>query len=359
MMSVTDSTAQYERWLAKRLVLIHDDLALKHENMAKNAFSFLRASFYRWVDVWAEVCPTLGDAPRVLAVGDLHVENFGTWRDSDGRLAWGVNDFDEAQAAPYTNDLVRLCTSAVLAAEQSPWRISVRSACEAILGGYRESLVRGGTPIVLGMRHGWLRELAESRLEDEPRFWSRLAELDAVRTPARVRRLLMRAMPESGLQFRVVHRVGGLGSLGRQRFTAITQWCGGFVAREAKALAGSAWRWRRAGDDRIPIRYEDLVHRAARARDPSLHVQDGWVVRRLAPDCRKVELKELSRKEDLHRLLRMMGWEAGNVHLASRRQRRAVLLDLGRRKPPWLRDAAERMAEATVKDWRVWRKEHG
>jgi len=32
----------------------------------------------------------------VLAVGDLHVENFGTWRDAEGRLIWGVNDFDES-----------------------------------------------------------------------------------------------------------------------------------------------------------------------------------------------------------------------------------------------------------------------
>ena len=31
-----------------------------------------------------------------LSVGDLHVENFGTWRDSEGRLIWGINDFDEA-----------------------------------------------------------------------------------------------------------------------------------------------------------------------------------------------------------------------------------------------------------------------
>ena len=34
--------------------------------------------------------------PAVLAVGDLHTENFGTWRDAEGRLIWGINDFDEA-----------------------------------------------------------------------------------------------------------------------------------------------------------------------------------------------------------------------------------------------------------------------
>jgi uncharacterized protein (DUF2252 family) len=57
-------------------------------------------------------CAQLADAPQVLAVGDLYTENFGTWRDAEGRLVWGVNDLDEAHPLPYTNDLVRLATRA-------------------------------------------------------------------------------------------------------------------------------------------------------------------------------------------------------------------------------------------------------
>jgi hypothetical protein len=26
--------------------------------------------------------------PRVLGVGDIHLENFGTWRDAEGRMVW-------------------------------------------------------------------------------------------------------------------------------------------------------------------------------------------------------------------------------------------------------------------------------
>jgi uncharacterized protein (DUF2252 family) len=36
------------------------------------------------------------------------VNSFGTWRDLEGRLCWGVDDFDESYWLPYTNDLVRL-----------------------------------------------------------------------------------------------------------------------------------------------------------------------------------------------------------------------------------------------------------
>ena len=54
--------------------------------MADSPFAFLRATFYRWVQLWPKVCPELANAALVLGVGDLHVENFGTWRDSEGRL---------------------------------------------------------------------------------------------------------------------------------------------------------------------------------------------------------------------------------------------------------------------------------
>ena len=72
----------------------------------------------------------------MLAVGDLHVENFGTWRDIEGRLVWGINDFDEVWRLPYTNDLIRLSTSALMANMVCEPKVGI----EAIISGYRESL---------------------------------------------------------------------------------------------------------------------------------------------------------------------------------------------------------------------------
>src|SRR6266849_4235763 len=74
--------------------------------MASSEFAFLRATFYRWARLFTKHCGEVCDGPKVLGVGDLHIENFGTWRDAEGRLSWGVNDFDEACLLPYTNDLV-------------------------------------------------------------------------------------------------------------------------------------------------------------------------------------------------------------------------------------------------------------
>src|SRR5271169_594994 len=107
-MNIVKATKRYELWLAKKIHLIQPDLDSKHAAMAEDSFSFLRATFYRWMQLWTELCHDCAQAPRVLAVGDLHVENFGTWRDIEGRLVWGINDFDEVWRLPYTVDLVRL-----------------------------------------------------------------------------------------------------------------------------------------------------------------------------------------------------------------------------------------------------------
>src|SRR5215472_8149550 len=151
-MDVRESTRRYESWLKREVPLVQADLHLKHRRMAEAPFLFLRATFYRWAQQWCDECPELAGAPKVLAVGDLHVENFGTWRDSEGRLIWGVNDFDETVTLPYTQDLVRLATSAMLAIEEKRLTLSQRSACQAIAAGYAESLKKGGGAVVLAER---------------------------------------------------------------------------------------------------------------------------------------------------------------------------------------------------------------
>src|ERR1700687_5559659 len=151
------ATRAYETWLASRIPLVRADLQLKHERMCESPFVFLRATFYRWIQRWPRVCPAVVDAPRNLAVGDLHVENFGTWRDAEGRLIWGVNDVGEACELPYTQHLVRLAASACLAAHDRRFALSNRAMCDAILEGYAGSIARGGRPIVLAERDRWVR----------------------------------------------------------------------------------------------------------------------------------------------------------------------------------------------------------
>jgi hypothetical protein len=353
---VRESTRRYETWLAREVPLVRADLELKHQRMAETPFCFLRATFYRWAQQWCDECAELVAAPTVLAVGDLHVENFGTWRDSEGRLIWGVNDFDETVALPFTQDLVRLASSAVLAIEESRLTLSARSACSAIAAGYAASLREGGGAAVLAERYRWLRDLAIARLKDQRPFWNHLRALRTVPArPARAGRLLRAAMPVRGLDVRLVQRQAGLGSLGRVRLVALADWQGGMIAREVKPLAPSAWLW--ANNERlVRPRYREIIGHAVRVPDPFLSVHGTWLRRRLAPDSSRIELASLPRGEDEHRLLWMMGWETGNMHLGTKGKARRILADLKQRKGNWLAKAAVAMAKAVERDWRNWRK---
>jgi hypothetical protein len=262
-----------------------------------------------------------------------------------------VNDFDEAEVLPYTNDLVRLCTSVVLATHASPAR-----ACVRVLKGYERSLRAGGAPFILGgADHEWLANLAQVRAEDATALWVRLQAYARVTPTPGVRSLLIRELPKRAENLHFVHRPAGLGSLGRQRIAVVAMWGGGLVAREAKTLTVSAVHWQ-AKRSQHAIRYGEILVRAVRADDPWLKVRKGWVVRRLAPDSRKIEIEELRRSSDLNQFVEAMGFELGNIHLATPRERGAILRDLKARKPRWLQAATARMVEATVRDWKDWKK---
>ena len=333
------------------------DLERKHAAMAANIFPFLRATFYRWLQLWWEKFPAEKLAPKVLAVGDLHIENFGTWRDVEGRLIWGINDFDEAFESSYSIDLVRLAASAHIAIREAELQLAPGDACDAILAGYKKSLQTGGRPLVLEEEHPWLRSMVSGILRDPVPYW---AKFDALRTwrgrvPKSARRGLERLLPEPGLAYRIAHRVAGLGSLGRERYVAIAECCGAHVAREAKALAPSAFVWASQGKRSDRIRYQEILDRSVRAIDPFVRLKGRWIVRRLAPDCSRVELAHMPKERDESKLLRAMGFETANVHLGTPSAASAILQDLRKRPHHWLHDASIEMVKATAEDFRDWR----
>jgi hypothetical protein len=357
-MNIREATRVYESWLAQQIETIKPDLDHKHRQMAAGVFPFFRATFYRWMQLWPDACRELANAPHVLAVGDLHIENFGTWRDQEGRLIWGVNDFDEAFPLPWTLDLVRLATSACLAIQCEHLSLGRKEACNAILAGYTKSLSSGGSPIVLAEEHVWLRKIALGKLRDPVKFWKKMAGLPAWHdlVPEGARDALVQLLPDPYLEYRIAHRVAGLGSLGRQRFVALAQWKGGIIAREAKASVPSACTLTDGQTTQSKVYYQDVIDTAIRARDPLVGVREQWIVRRLAPDCCRVELSDLPQQRDETKLLYAMGCETANIHLGSREAQKEIVRDLDKRTSHWLSDAAKIMVKLAMKDWAAWRK---
>lgn len=357
-MNIVKATRRFEQWLGRQITLVPSDLRLKHQRMAESSFPFLRSTFYRWMQLWPTICPDLARAPHVLAVGDLHIENFGTWRDIEGRLVWGVNDFDEAAVLPYTLDLVRLATSAMLAIEEGHLGVKVKDACAAILDGYRDSLVERGRPFVLEEENTWLRQIALNELRDPVHFWQKMDSLPKFNAtiPAKAKEALDQLMPEVDLPCKVCRRVAGLGSLGHVRLVALTAWHGGRIAREAKALAPSSVYWAQGEKDSAKILYQDIIDSAVRCPDPFVKLRGRWIIRRLSPHCCRIELMVLPRERDELRLLNAMGWETANIHLGSRNAGKSIRRHLDQLKANSLPVAAKEMARAVSDDWRAWKE---
>ena len=359
-MNIVKATERFEAFLTQHGEMLPEDLAIKHRRMAEGEFAFLRATFYRWSQLFPVICSELADAPRVLGVGDLHVENFGTWRDDDGRLVWGINDFDEACKLPYPADLVRLAVSAALAVESSRLDMDPGGVCEAILDGYMQGISGEGDPFVLAERHHWLGALASEALKEPAKFWNNLQAMPVLRNrpPAGAIKGIEMMLPERKLPYRLVRRVAGMGSLGKPRIVALAEWHGSTIAREAKAITPSAWYWA-AKASTVELFYEAILERAVRCRDPWVGVRGKWLIRRLAPDCGRVELATLAKSVEASHLLRAMGLETANIHLGSPKAVKEIRRDLRRRKQGWLHVAAKAMAEALREDWKLWRETGG
>ncbi len=364
-MQIVEATRSFECWLKEQIPIVKTDLDYKHLQMRADPFLFFRATYYRWAQIWPEHCRKLARAEQSHVVGDLHIENFGTWRDAEGRLVWGVNDFDEAHPMAFTNDLVRLAVSALLAAESSShFHLSPGEICQQLTDGYRDMLEKGGESFVLMEAHPELRRMAIQDLRQPAAFWKRLEEKSAPARhplPSSARKAIRDLLPKGAEPgYRVLSKPKGLGSLGRERYLALFPYHGGIVAREAKTVAPSAWLWasgrgKRCGKGNPWL--QKIVCSAVRCPDPWWEVRRGWLVRRLGPDCSRIDIDELVHHRDLASLLHAMGAETANIALGTPgKARKRIRAELAELPTDWLLTAAHEMQKACLRDWREFKR---
>ncbi len=339
--------------------MVKDQVSNKHRLMAESPVQFLRGTFYRWTQLFPEICPDLNRVPNVLAVGDLHIASFGTWRDGFGRLIWGVDDFDEAHLLPYTNDLIRLAASSVLDALEGEINVGLQNVLDVILEGYTSGLKEGGRPFVLEEEHKWLRKIALERLDIPAVFWRKMDRLPTSRhpIPAEARKALAPLLPAPQISYRVVRRTAGVGSLGHSRYVAVADWQGGQIALEAKEAIPSACAWARPRG-RSRIHYQVVLERAIRCPDPYVRLNGKWLVRQLAPDSSPIEIESMSCHKNQDKLLHAMAWETANVHLGTKGAVERIIEDLKKRPCRQLKQSVKAMIKSTVHDSREWRRAH-
>ena len=230
--------------------------------------------------------------------------------------------------------------------------------CEAVWDGYISGLKSGGGPFVLAESHGWLRAQATSVLRDPVAFWKKfdVGKAPAVKAPAAVMAAMKAALPKDAKILRCVHRQSGLGSLGRPRYAVVADWNGGKIAREAKAIITNGHDWANGRNGTQPQNMSRMIAHALRGTDPFNHVQGGWVMRRLSPDCSRIELAQLPKSRDEGAMLHAMGVETASTHLSAATQEKLLKTAANKLKRKWLAKAAEAMLEATLSDWKAWKK---
>jgi len=380
-MDIRQSTREYEQWLREQLQNLPEfndsdfagELQGKHKEMQQKhgEHAFLRGTFYRWAQLWAPVAEMEGAPVVIPVVGDTHVENFGTWRDAEGRLVWGVNDFDEACELPWTSDLVRLGVSASLAlAILKKFKLSADAVCDAIYKGYAEPFKKcKPTPLVLQERHQTLLGFANKLMvKDSPRRWWQEQEqkkLRAQAAPDDAGQALANALLPGASDVMTYVRKGkpaGMGSRGKPRYYALGIWRGAKILREAKAIVPSALQWARDGRSAgrgLP----EMLTLCVRCPDPHQAISDRWIVRRLAPDSEKIELGKLggASADEQRELFEDMGAELANLHLGtaafSGEEKEAALRDEVKQ---WskrqFRELVERWRKTVMKDFKDFKE---
>ncbi|WOI56127.1 DUF2252 domain-containing protein [Palleronia sp. LCG004] len=124
---------------ATRIEQRNHGASVKFDVLSGDFFKFYRGTallFYR--DLVGE------DAhmPSVMALGDVHPENFGVMPDVNGAPIFGVNDFDEVIYAPFTWDMKRGAVGFWIAAREVAGmkRKKRRKVMKAFVEGYLDAM---------------------------------------------------------------------------------------------------------------------------------------------------------------------------------------------------------------------------
>src|ERR1039457_3103934 len=144
-------------------------MELKFRLMRETPFIFLRGTCHLFYARLRASGPFF-KSPTIWVRGDLHLENFGSYKGDNRLVYFDLNDFDEAALAPSSCDLVRFLTSVLTGAEAMHATSSESlGLCKAFLAAYSDALKIGKARWVeRETAHGLVQQLLVS-LRDRQR----------------------------------------------------------------------------------------------------------------------------------------------------------------------------------------------
>jgi uncharacterized protein (DUF2252 family) len=146
-------------------------LPLKYAAMAEDPFRFFRGTCHLFYEDLLSAYP-FPASPESWICGDLHIENFGSYKGADRLVYFDLNDFDEGLKAPVLWEIARLVTAVELAAVAA--RFSTREKkklVEVLLQQYRQTLHKERSSFIQretarGLIKKMMDNLAERKLKD-------------------------------------------------------------------------------------------------------------------------------------------------------------------------------------------------
>jgi uncharacterized protein (DUF2252 family) len=94
--------------------LLQDKVQIKYKLMAAEPFRFYRGTCHIFYEDLGKA-DLLRNSPNVWLSGDLHLENFGSFKGDNRLVYFDLNDFDEAILGPVLWELARILTSIFVA----------------------------------------------------------------------------------------------------------------------------------------------------------------------------------------------------------------------------------------------------
>lgn len=300
-------------------------LARKWTRMSASPFAFLRGASSLWAEALRREPSLLRGLPGAGGlVGDLHLENFGTFRTARG-VVLHVNDFDECLQGPWSFDVLRLLTSALLArSELACSGVEAIALAEALLEGHAAGLA--GRRLVLPASLQRTVEDAAAKSDDKL-LAKRLEQPGRLRrdekypaAPARLTPLVRKAVAQWATATKqdvevldLTRRVAGTGSLGVERLVVLVK--AGEASRllELKEVRGSTFSKAPADAASLLSTWQRCLPEAplelAAATLGSIPV----IVRPLFAADDKLAVEDFDRAA-LPGVLRALGHLAGDVH---------------------------------------------
>ena len=154
--------------------LLPEIIKRKYELLSEDPFRFYRGTNHLFCEDLVRMA-TLPASPNVWLSGDLHLENFGSYKGDNRQVYFDISDFDEGMLGPALQEVTRMVTSIFVGCETLHVSNSNTEKCaKTFLKSYSGTLALGkARHIELGTANGIIKNLLEKVNERKVEKWQK------------------------------------------------------------------------------------------------------------------------------------------------------------------------------------------